>query len=472
MKSQEAKIYDVIVTGSNLQAALVFFEASNKELKLALISENNFIDSSGNAYIQLIEPKGGINFFEIRLRKKLIINLKKSFLHLFISSVSEYIYEFGFIKNLILRFHSGFFNRAFKLNRYHHHAELTGYLQPTYKFSIHRMIIALVTNSVTKGSEVYPHHQIKFLKYSDNQTYNLQIENKLNKKIENLQAKRIVSFDLKSNLIHNKIEIADKTNSVVYFIYPAAGLCIDKNQILRYDEQLLKIIPLFECIYFEYIDFKKEILSLENALTLIHDYLKDIQIDKNKILTHGSYLLLNDKDNKNRIQAILFEKGKQIRIKFKPVIEWFNYSNKLAFLLIEGTDKPKNRQSGFGKIVFKGSDIPGSDNPLRIMEYADEKYDEAKQILNSPMYFKRLFYRYGTEVESITEKAYQYWNETKSSSYSWLKAEMEYCIEHEFCYSVEDSVQRSEWWMQSQNVNLEEIQRAFSELKRTYDNCS
>jgi glycerol-3-phosphate dehydrogenase len=99
------------------------------------------------------------------------------------------------------------------------------------------------------------------------------------------------------------------------------------------------------------------------------------------------------------------------------------------------------------------------------MEIADEKYDMAKQILKSPVYFKKLFYRYGSEIEKITERAYENWNKTKNSNYSWLKAEIEYSVENEFCKNANDFINcRTELWMEADNCRVIEIEQIFNEL--------
>jgi glycerol-3-phosphate dehydrogenase len=99
------------------------------------------------------------------------------------------------------------------------------------------------------------------------------------------------------------------------------------------------------------------------------------------------------------------------------------------------------------------------------MEYVDEKYDQAKQILNSPTYFKKLFYRYGSDIEMITERAYEYWNKTKNSEYSWLKAEIWFAIRYEFCRTADDFIlYRTENWMKGNYKKAAEIEQIFSEL--------
>jgi glycerol-3-phosphate dehydrogenase len=66
------------------------------------------------------------------------------------------------------------------------------------------------------------------------------------------------------------------------------------------------------------------------------------------------------------------------------------------------------------------------------------KYDEAKQTGISVTEFKKLFYRYGMNIDAVTDKAYDFYNESKDHLSAWLKAEIWYCVNHEACTSLAD----------------------------------
>ena len=96
-----------------------------------------------------------------------------------------------------------------------------------------------------------------------------------------------------------------------------------------------------------------------------------------------------------------------------------------------------------GKSITKNLRLSGGDFPFypdknKIIEFADSKYDEAKQIQTSAIEFKKLFYRYGTNVEIITNKAYEFRNETKDNDLSWIKAELWYGVHYEMVQTLAD----------------------------------
>jgi len=79
---------------------------------------------------------------------------------------------------------------------------------------------------------------------------------------------------------------------------------------------------------------------------------------------------------------------------------------------------------------------PPSMNEL--VEYADQKYDEAKQTGIDSQYFKTLFYRYGTNIDQLTELAYFERNRITEAKQIWLKAEITYAITREMVATLSD----------------------------------
>lgn len=90
------------------------------------------------------------------------------------------------------------------------------------------------------------------------------------------------------------------------------------------------------------------------------------------------------------------------------------------------------------KIKACGSSWENTPSFHELVEFADHKYDEAKQTGISPIDFKKLFYRYGTEIDKITEKAYEYRNELLDAELIWLKAELWYAVNFEMVTSISD----------------------------------
>lgn len=61
-----------------------------------------------------------------------------------------------------------------------------------------------------------------------------------------------------------------------------------------------------------------------------------------------------------------------------------------------------------------------------IDERCNEYFDEAKQTGILFQKFKLLFYRYGKEIEELTDMAYKKMNETKNPEEIWEKSELNF----------------------------------------------
>ncbi len=107
----------------------------------------------------------------------------------------------------------------------------------------------------------------------------------------------------------------------------------------------------------------------------------------------------------------------------------------------------KDRGVDIGKCKTKNIRLSGGEfdfdySPEKLMDYADCKYDEAKQTGISAEDFKVLFYRYGTNIDKVTNLAYEFFNQDKDTAKAWLKAELRYSIEHEMACTLTDFFMR------------------------------
>ena len=90
------------------------------------------------------------------------------------------------------------------------------------------------------------------------------------------------------------------------------------------------------------------------------------------------------------------------------------------------------------KLRLSGGEFPFYHDMSNLINYADQKYDEYKQTGISINDFKRLFYRYGTNIDKVSEKAFDYYSEVRDTKLSWLKAELYYCVNYESIVTLSD----------------------------------
>ena len=87
---------------------------------------------------------------------------------------------------------------------------------------------------------------------------------------------------------------------------------------------------------------------------------------------------------------------------------------------------------------LSGGEFPFYPDMTNLITYADQKYDVIKQTGISVNDFKKLFYRYGMNIDKISEKAFDYYTETRNTAFSWLKAELYYCVNEEAIVTLSD----------------------------------
>ena len=89
-------------------------------------------------------------------------------------------------------------------------------------------------------------------------------------------------------------------------------------------------------------------------------------------------------------------------------------------------------------IKLSGGNFDGEIDTDNLIYINDIKYDEAKQTGVEVQYFKELFYRYGSNIDEITNKAYELKKPGNNWKDTWLEAEIWYSVNYEFTISAFD----------------------------------
>jgi len=83
-------------------------------------------------------------------------------------------------------------------------------------------------------------------------------------------------------------------------------------------------------------------------------------------------------------------------------------------------------------VVMPGGEISYNNEWRSVSEFCDTRYDEAKQTNIDSAAFRKLFFRYGNEIEGMTERAYELMELTRDPIEIWEKAEDEFLKEKEW----------------------------------------
>ncbi len=393
--------FDKIIIGKNIKAAIQILKSKDKGEKIACIKA----EKEENVRVQAFKVLSFTPLYKLftALRQNRLVKiLKQKAAHLLVStSIEEYrcLSKFDIF---FIKLNNLLFTHQIAVSE---QADKTNYYKlsyKSYKFSTNRLIYSIIKSG----------------KSDDYQTF--KSENDFTYKSE-----KTISLRQNQEISANKI--IDCTNSnyqnplnVFWFSYPNDEINLDKTIIVNIDkDNSINIIAWFDYIYVEFISKYEEVTQTDALLQIIYKQSININFHKNKILSSGF-------------------------ASFMPV------DNKPLFYL----SKRKENLSG--------SNFKFEYNPWKIMEFCDIKYDESKAILKSAQFFKKLFYKYGTEIDKIIYWAYEYWNELKDSEKVWLKAEVKYLIEEEYCSSTADYINnRTEEWLNPNQLNSEFIDSCF-----------
>jgi glycerol-3-phosphate dehydrogenase len=96
-----------------------------------------------------------------------------------------------------------------------------------------------------------------------------------------------------------------------------------------------------------------------------------------------------------------------------------------------------------GQTPLAGANFDGETAIHELIHYGDQRYDEAKQTGISALDFKPVFYRYGSDIEWLTEEAYQLCRQIPNPRLLWKYVEAKYLIENEMVCHVQDLEQRA-----------------------------
>ncbi|BAX80278.1 SurA N-terminal domain-containing protein [Labilibaculum antarcticum] len=91
--------------------------------------------------------------------------------------------------------------------------------------------------------------------------------------------------------------------------------------------------------------------------------------------------------------------------------------------------------------VFDGN-FEGKTEIQQLIEFGDYRFDEAKQTGVHPTPFKNMFYRFGSEIEELTEKAYELRPEFGPGNDLWVYVQFWYLYQNEMICTKEDYISR------------------------------
>ncbi len=482
----KSKEFDLVIIGGGITGAGIALDAASRGLSVALVEKNDFASGTSSRSTKLVH--GGLRYLEhlelgivkevgrereivhnnashIVLPEKMLLPIiKDGNLGQFTTSVALYVYDFlaGVKKEESRRMLSR--EETIKKEPLVESDLLkSGAVYYEYKTDDSRLTIEVMKKAVEYGSLAVNYCNVESYVYdSDEEVKGINV-------VDTIDGEQ---FEVKGKYVVNATgvwvdKMRDKDNSLkgkrlhitkgVHIVVPKSKFNL--NHALYFDvgdKRMVFAIPRFEIVYIGTTDTnytgdyenpnvtKQDAQYLIDAMNKIAPSVK-LELSDIESAWAGLRPLIHedgkDPSELSRKDEIFYSDSGLLSIAGGKLTGYRIMAMKVVDIVAEKINK--NIPNKIGKCVTKNIKLSGGDFKFEyslreLVEYADKKYDEAKHGDISVEDFKKLFYRYGTNVEMVTNLAFGFYNETKDWELSWLKAELMYCIDNEMVTSLTD----------------------------------
>jgi len=478
INSLSTKLFDILIIGGGITGAGIALEAVSRGFSVALIEKDDFASQTSGNSTKLIH--GGLRYlknFEFSLVRKSAIEREIVFqnaAHLVVpSKIMIPIFKNNSIQKLMLNLALTIYEILGKVNKHHKHYFLSKEetikrepsIQPSgltgsaifyeYKTDDARLTIEVVKTAHQFGAIALNYcNALQLLK-------------------ENFKVTGVIARDeLTNNLFEIKAhKTINATGAFVQELHDNPSATVN----LKFTKGVHMVIPknrlnLSQAIYFETVD-KRMIFAIPKQN---HIYIGTTDTffegEKHKVITDNSDItyLLNAANfvfpQARLVHADVVSSWAGLRtLAFKPNKKaselsrkdevWISESGLISVAggkltgyrligikivdLVQGVLR-NSAKSITHQIKLSGGDFDFDPQEFRLIELNDKKFDEVKQTGISVDDFKTLFYRYGTNIDLITEKAYEMRGRFSNTEENWLAAEVWYALEYEMVFTLKD----------------------------------
>lgn len=477
--------FDLLVVGGGITGAGIALDAASRGLSVCVVEKDDFASGTSSRSTKLVH--GGLRYLEhlelglvhevgrereivhnnaphIVIPEKMILPIiEKGSLGEFTTSLALFVYDYlagvkkeehrkMLTKEEVLEIEPLIDSDILK----------GGALYYEYKTDDSRLTVEVLKKAVEYGADAYNYLELKDFIYEDNKVIGGKVFDKCFEKEIEIRAKYTVNAtgawvdklrakdnSLKEKSLHHTkgihIVVPKSKFNLSHSIYFDVG-----------DNRMIFAIPRFDIVYIGTTDTDFD-GNLDNPDITNDDvkYLIDAvnrispkaNLSENDVVSAWSGLRpLIHEDGKapselSRKDEIFYSKSGLISIAGGKLTGYRMMAKKVVDIVRK---RFKTDYSfSVGKCITKGIKLAGGEFKKEptvryLVEYADMKYDEAKETGISIEDFKKLFYRYGTNIDKITNKAYDYYSSLRDTESAWIKAEVWYCVNYEMVSTLTD----------------------------------
>lgn len=475
------KEFDLVVVGGGITGAGIALDAVSRGLKVALFEQNDFASGTSSRSTKLIH--GGLRYLK-QGQLKFVAQLgaereiiKKNAQHIVVPvPVLLPIYKGGQLKLwsawLGLKLYDllagvktehrvQWIKKSALLNRYNFIADngLTGaFLYYEYKTNDGRLVIEIIKKAIDLGAVCMNYTRVIKGLVDVEAGVELTLCNQKSMHTNTIFTKVVVNAtgvwcnEFASSLGFNLPKQLFPTKGI-HITLPKTVLPIKEAFYFdAVDGRMIFVIPRQDYVYIGTTDTPYRENSnyptvndkeIDYLLQSVSAHFPGLSISKNQVIScwAGIRPLLKGKGKNpgeiSRKDEVFIHHNKVITIVGGKLTGYRLMADKVISKVFKLLKQPIP-QCPTKTLKLSGSDWNQKLNRDKLVEQADYAFDEAKQALVSVEHFKKLFYRYGTNLQYITEKAYELMEQERDPEKLWLSAELWYAINYESVLSLSD----------------------------------
>ncbi|WP_421920928.1 hypothetical protein [Marinifilum sp.] len=390
LEEATASKFDFVFSSCGFKEALFCLLASSLGFKCAMFCEEDFeieLDTVVDTKNAVLKP---------------IINLRERFPHLILPD--EYLH----VQKEKNRFGRMFSNTITEkdLPRYESALQLAKdysvVLESEFKINANRLLMSIIKSAFANGVSILNH-----VKCELENEIELIVSDRLNL-ISN-------SFSIRYHKLVGFASAERERRTVLYIYLDKNGIFLKRSLKFHVHNKLVRLIRYQD--YFLLI-CESEDMNLDFIKTVLHElssmFGDDVSFCEDDILSSKIVQVNSNSNLKDQLLAL--EKFCKLHLDLSGS-QFVDRLNK--FLIID-------------------SNFEGRKEIQDLIEFADFKFDEAKQTGIEPISFKNVFYRFGSDTEQLTELAYEWRAKYGPGEKLWQNVQLWYLYQHEMICSIYD----------------------------------
>ncbi len=486
LKAVESKTFDLIVIGGGITGAGIALDAVSRGLSVVLFEKQDFAQGTSSRSTKLVH--GGLRYLEhlefgiVRAvgRERKIVH--ENAMHIVIpEKMILPIIEDGtlgeFTTNLALKVYDFLAdvkkeeqrrmlsrNDVINLEPLLESDKLKGgALYYEYKTDDARLTIEVMKKAVEKGAFAFNFAEVTEYLYDPSfKITGVKVADLLNDTEIEVYGKYVVNA---TGIWVDKMRQKDDSNAPkrlhitkgIHIVVPKTKLPLKHSIYFDVgDNRMVFAIPRFDVVYIGTTDtnYDKnyenpdiEPTDVQYLINAVNNISPKANLTKDDVISAWSGLrpLIHEEGKApselSRKDEIFYSDSGLISIAGGKLTGYRLMAKKVVDIIRKRMKKDYGKE--LGECITKDIKLAGGEfdfnySLIKLVEYADNKYDEAKQLGISVKDFKNLFYRYGKNIDFITNKAYEFYNEEKDIRKAWLKAEIRYVVDNEAVSGLSD----------------------------------